>query len=279
MSKQFKKIYIEITNLCNLACSFCSKTKREKKFITKEQFEHILKEIKTYTDYIYLHVEGEPLLHSELDTLLMLCDQYNFKVNITTNGTLFSKSITVLSKHKCLHQINFSLHSEHNNKNYCEEIFDSVKKLPQDVLKIYRFWTMRNQKLNEQSTNIVEKIISYYNLSKEVVEKIKKENHIQIQDHIFVDKQEQFSWPSLKNNFCNPFGYCYGLKSHIAILVDGTVVPCCLDSEGIIKLGNIYEESLEMILNKDRTKAIKKGFQERKAVEELCKHCTYKNKF
>ena len=99
------------------------------------------------------------------------------------------------------------------------------------------------------------------------------------QDHIFVDKQEQFTWPSLNNDFCNPFGYCYGLKSHIAILVDGTVVPCCLDSEGIINLGNIYEESLDEILNKERTKAIKKGFQERKAIEELCKHCTYKNKF
>lgn len=279
MRKQFKKIYVEITNHCNLSCSFCSKTERKKQFITREKFDFLLKEIKPYTDYIYLHVEGEPLLHPELDSLLTLCDKYQIKVNITTNGTLFSSQAEMLSHHNSLHQINFSLHSEQNNPQYCEKIFENVEILPQEVLKVYRFWTMKEGLLSKQSTEIVEKIISYYHLPQETVEKLKQERHIRIKNNIFVDKQEQFIWPSLENDFCSLNGYCYGLKSHIAILVDGTVVPCCLDSKGEIPLGNIYEERLEILLKKDRTLKIKNGFQERKAVEALCRHCSYKNRF
>lgn len=279
MTKRFKKIYIEITNHCNLACSFCSISTKEKKFLSVEEFSYILKEIKPFTDYIYLHVKGEPLLHPYLDELLTLCDKEQVRVNITTNGTLFSKKISILRNHPCLHQINFSLHSEHNYPHYCEDIFDNVTKLPQEMLKVYRFWTMHDQLLDQKSTSVVEKIISYYHLSPTVVEKIHKQMHIPIQDKIFVDKQEQFVWPSLDNTICEKTGYCYGLKSHIAILVDGTVVPCCLDTEGVIPLGNIFLESLEEILSSERSQNMKKGFQERRAVEPLCVHCSYKNKF
>ena len=74
-------------------------------------------------------------------------------------------------------------------------------------------------------------------------------------------------------------GYCYGLKDQLAILVDGTVVPCCLDDEGSMKLGNIFEQSLDDIINGERARRIIEGFQKRIAVEELCQKCSYKNQF
>jgi len=276
--KKFKKIYIEITNICNLNCSFCSKVNRKKEFMDIDFFEDVISKIKDYTDYVYLHVKGEPLLHPNIIDFINICDKYNLKVNLTTNGTLFPQVVDKLKMCKNLNKINFSLHSENNINNYCEKIFESVDKLPNNITTIYRLWTLKNKQLDEKSTNIVNKIKDYYNLSTETVEKIKNENNIKINSTIYVDKDNEFEWPSI-NDQEESNGYCYALKTQIAILVDGTVVPCCLDSDGIINLGNIKEKSMDEILNSDRFLNLQKSFQDRKPCEELCKKCTFKNKF
>lgn len=273
--KKYKKIYVEITNRCNLSCSFCSKVEKPLRNMSIDEFKCIIEKIKDYTDTIYLHVKGEPLVHPNLIDFLNIADEYNIKVNLTTNGTLFPNLVDKLKECKSLKKINFSLHSENNKENYLEEIFSSVEKL-QDVTIIYRLWTLNNGELDEKSTDTVNKIVYYYNLSTEIVDKTKKENNVKIKDRIFVDKDNEFEWPSITNH--NSCGFCYALKTHIAILVDGTVVPCCLDSNGLIDLGNIYNESLEDIINSDRYQTLKKSFQDRKPSENLCKSCTYKER-
>lgn len=274
--KKFKKIYIEITNICNLSCSFCSKEKRVKEMISIEQMEALLKKINDYTDYVYLHVKGEPLLHPKLDKILDLCAQYHKNVNITTNGTLLKEKKEIL-KHPAIRQINLSLHSENQKENYLEEILQTVEEL-KDKIVIYRFWTMNQRILNKQSTEIVNKVINFYHLSPETVEKIKIENHIKIREYLYMDKAEEFVWPNIKNEYYEEAGYCYALKDQIAILVDGTVVPCCLDSDGIIVLGNIYKNSLEEIISSQRFQKMRNGFCNRKVSEELCKHCSFKDR-
>lgn len=273
--KKYKKIYIEITNNCNLKCSFCSEVKRKRRFMTTEEFENILKKIKDYTDYIYLHIKGEPLLHPNIIEFLCLADKYNLKVNLTTNGTLFSKVAKELSECKSLHKINFSLHSENNIDNYCEEIFKNVELL-KDKIIIYRLWTLKNNQLDSKSQEIVNKIRKYYNLPQETVDKIYTANNIKIKSTIYVDKDNEFSWPEVTTHKSN--GYCYALKTQIGILVDGTVVPCCLDSNGVVNLGNIFNESLEEIINSEKYISLKKSFQDRKPCEKLCQSCTFKEK-
>lgn len=273
--KKFKKIYIEITNICNLSCSFCSVDKRVKETIALEKMEELLSNINDYTDYVYLHVKGEPLLHPELNKILDLCQKYNKKVNITTNGTLLKSKKEEL-KHPALRQINISLHSENQKENYLEEIFQTIEEL-NNKIAIYRFWTMDNNVLNEKSTEIVNKIVSFYHLSPEIVEKIKIEKHIKVKDNIYIDKANEFVWPSLSNEYFNDKGTCYALKDQLAILVDGTVVPCCLDSDGVINLGNIYKQTLEEIIASDRYQKMKNGFCNRTVTEELCKHCSFKD--
>ena len=274
--KKFKKIYIEITNICNLSCSFCSIDNRIKDKVSVKNFEEIMKKIDKYTDYIYLHVKGEPLLHPELKELLDIANKYNKQVNITTNGTLLKDKIDILS-HPAIRQINISLHSENNKENYLEDINSCVEKL-KDKIIVLRYWTLKDNKLNEISTGIVNKIIKYYNLSTDTVNKIEKENHIKLRDNLYLDKQNEFIWPSLDNDYYNEIGTCYALKDQLAILVDGTIVPCCLDSNGVIKLGNIYETDLETVINSDRFQNMLKNFQNRKACEELCKHCSFKDR-
>ncbi len=276
MKKTFKKIYIEITNCCNLSCSFCSKTSKPKRTMTIEEFKNIISKIKSHTDYIYLHVKGEPLLHKDLKEFLKIAEENDLKVNLTTNGTLFSQRVDDLKNSKALKKVNFSLHSENNYPNYFENIFQSVDKLPKDITVIYRLWTLSNSALDKKSTEIVEKLKDYYNLSPQIVDKLYKEQNVKISSNIYVDKDNEFIWPTVTEEKSN--GYCYALKTHLGILVDGTVVPCCLDASGIINLGNIYTDTLENIMTTERYRKLKKSFQDHKPSEALCASCTYKNK-
>ena len=275
--KKYKRIYIEITNNCNLNCSFCSEVLKKKRNMSLEEFEVILNKIKDYTDYIYLHVKGEPLVHKNIIEFINKANEYNLKVNLTTNGVLFNKYAKELGKCKNLNKINFSLHSENNKSNYLEDIFDNIKYLSKDTTVIYRLWTLKNNELDEKSTKIVDKIKEYYNLSPETVDKIKNTNNIKISSRIFVDKDNEFIWPTVNNHKSE--GFCYGLSTHIAILVDGTVVPCCLDSNGVIELGNIFTDSLEDIINSNRYQNLLKSLRDRKPCEELCRSCVFKERF
>ena len=273
--KKFKKIYIEITNICNLNCSFCSKVEKERRMLSTSEFIEIINKIKDYTESIYLHVKGEPLTHPNIIQFINIAKENNLKVNLTTNGVLFPKYAEELGKCTNLNKINFSLHSENNIPNYCEKIFDSVNNLTNQTV-IYRLWTLKENELDDKSTIIVDKIKKYYKLEENVVNRIKTENNIKIASNIYVDKDNEFVWPEV--NDYQSRGYCYALKTQIAILSDGTVVPCCLDSNGQIELGNIFKESLEDIINSKRYQNLKKSFQDRNPCEDLCKSCTFKER-
>ena len=278
MKKRFKKIYIEITNRCNLNCSFCGKNKRDFRDMSLLEFELVINKIKRYTDYIYLHVKGEPLLYSNLDSLLSICDNTNIKVNITTNGVFLKEKLSVLINHFCIRQINISLHSENNKKNYFLDVFSSGKVLSTKMFISYRIWDLKEYKLNKKSTEIVNKIIEFYNLSPVIVDKLYNDKNIKIASNTFVNKENIFTWPDVDNDILVD-GFCYGLKTHIAILSNGDIVPCCLDANGEIKLGNIFEDSLDDVLNGDIYKSLLKSFKDNKAIHPLCKSCNFKNRF
>jgi len=275
--KRFKKIYVEITNVCNLNCSFCSKVNRKQEFITLDRIDHLFNEIQDYTDYIYLHVKGEPLLHPQLGEIIDLANKYNLKVNLTTNGTLLKDKINILKKEN-IQKINISLHSENKNDNYLEEVFNTRDEFLTDKTIIYRLWTLKDGRFDNKSQVIVDKIINNYNLSTEIVQKIYNDRNIKIDDNLYIDKDNEFEWPNT-NKVNETNGFCYALKTQIAILVDGTVVPCCLDADGKIPLGNIYETSFKDIIEGEKCTKLKKSFEDRKPCAELCRKCTFKNKF
>ncbi len=247
--------------------------------MTTLEFEEILKKIDSFTDYIYLHVKGEPLLHPNLKEILELSEKYHKKVTITTNGTLIKERVSLLKDSFCIRQINISLHSENKKEKYLDDIFESIDQIPKNIQVVYRLWTLEDNQLDEKSTEIVNKIISYYKLSTETVDKIMTQENIKIRENIYVNKANEFLWPELENNYYKEEGYCHALKDQIAILVDGTVVPCCLDGEGVINLGNIHQMKLELILKSDRVFEMRNSFKKRRVTEELCKHCNFKEKF
>ena len=267
---KFKKIYIEITNICNLNCSFCSTSNRKRKEMTIEEFSIILQNIDDYTDYIYLHIKGEPLIHKELDKILSLTKKYNKKVCITTNGVFLKDKLDILNKYDNIYQINISLHSENNKENYLEDILYSVDKLIYPYISL-RFWTLDKGKMDNKTLKYLEIIKERY-----AVEELK--DGLKLKDKVYLSLDDKFEWPSLNNNY-NSNGYCLGGKTHIGILSDGTAIICCLDSEGYSNLGNIYNTPLKDIINSDKYKITINSFKNNKSYLDICKHCQYKNKF
>lgn len=286
--KRFKKVYIEITNVCNLSCNFCPKTSRKSKFMEEKSFEHIIKSVKPYTDYVYLHLMGEPLLNPELKKFLDICYENELKVNITTNGTLINKSKDILIESKALRQINISLHSfEANNNNvdfedYIESIVNFVKEATKTtgIICSLRLWNLDTKYVasNNMNVDIFRLLEEKFNLECNLKNELAEKNTFKLKDNVYLSMGEKFKWPSLKISEIGERAFCLGLRNQIGVLVDGTVVPCCLDSEGSIPLGNIFETDLEEIINSKRAKDIYEGFSRRTAVEDLCKRCGFINR-
>lgn len=289
--KKFKKIYVEISNICNLKCSFCPTTQRKSQYMTLKNFEHILQEIKPYSNYIYLHVKGEPLFHPEISEILSAAKREGFFVNITTNGTLINASQDLLLGENAPRQINFSLHSFDGNlnsidhNNYLENILTFTEKslFKNQTYISLRLWNFNKDdgdSLQQQGNRyILEKIEKKFNLEYKISELLVPGKGLKIRDKLYINSDLEFKWPELKDDHFSEEGFCYGLRNQAAILVDGTVVPCCLDGEGITYLGNIFQKSFKTILEGERARAIYDGFTNHIAVEELCKKCQFKNKF
>ncbi|HKL79430.1 MAG TPA: radical SAM protein [Mobilitalea sp.] len=297
--RKFKKFYIEITNVCNLQCDFCPRTRRKPEFMDIEMFGKILDQIKEYTNFIYLHVKGEPLLHPELNKFLDISHEKGFKVNITTNGTLINNVKDKLLMKPALRQINFSLHSvdgneRFQNKNeYIENIIAFTKEAMDktELLISLRLWNYEenqeikqeiNQEINQEkrvNNKLLEYIEKEFNLPYKIQEKVIPGRGIQIADRVYLNQDHQFKWPDLREEEDDGIGFCYGLRNQIAVLVDGSVVPCCLDGEGVITLGNINITHFSEIIEGERARNIVDGFSRREAVEELCRKCGYRKRF
>ena len=266
---KFKRIYVEITNVCNLSCSFCSLTRSDKREMTPDEFEIVMRKICDYTDYVYLHVKGEPLTHHYLDDILGICKKYKKRVCITTNGVFIRDKLDVLNKYDNIYQINISLHSENNKSNYIDDIFYSVDRLSCYVS--YRFWTL-DKSMDTLNNKYLDMIRNKYNVL-ELYDKMK------LEDNVYLSLDSKFDWPSTYNEYYNENGTCLGGKKQIAILASGTVCVCCLDAEGESNLGNIFADDMEDILSSDKYLNTIKGFNSNKVYLDICKHRSYKDRF
>lgn len=282
---RFNKIYVEIGNICNLKCSFCPTLKREKRRMTPDEFGCICQEIRPYTDFIYLHLMGEPLCHPNLEELLSIAKAFGFRVCITTNGTLLSEREELLISHSdTIHKISISLHCIEGNDiesrlaYYMTSVTDFSKKAAQcGIYTVLRLWNLdTNEKSGENSQN---EYIENRLKSEFPCEWKKRWNGFGVSERIFLEYAGIFTWPDESDAEPRDKGYCHGLGDQIGILADGTVVPCCLDSEGHIALGNIFDETLDEILASDRAEKMIKGFAEGEMAEELCKKCSFAHRF
>lgn len=274
-----KKAYLEITNLCNLKCTFCHGTKREKRFITVNEFEKATDALRGKVDYLYFHLMGEPLLHPDLNKLLNIAHAKGFKVILTTNGTLLKSKADILLSAPCLHKVSISLHCyEANNigitiDQYLNDCFDfCALASKKEIITVMRLWNIGGE--NGMNDYILNKMRSQFTEEwKETYSGHK------IAHKVFLEWGNKFDWPDINAEFVGEEHSCYGLRDQVGVLVDGTVVPCCLDADGAIPLGNIYEKSLDEIVASPRAVSLKRSFEQKKVCEELCRKCGFASKF
>lgn len=276
--KRFRKIYLEISNICNLNCNFCPGTQRKKHAMTREEFQELLPKLRPFSDYLYFHLMGEPLCHPLLFDFLELAADFGFKVILTTNGTLLNKHGARLLASKGLHKVNISLHAFEANdlqipfSDYLDGCLAFGVSAQGKVLISYRLWNQGGADL--KNTEIKESLHKYF-----PNEWVQGRKGIRIGDRVYLEHGEKFDWPDLNAPTEHHMVFCYGLRDHIGVLCDGTVVPCCLDHEGNIPLGNLFRQDLDEILQTDRAKAIFDGFTSGNAPEALCRHCGYATRF
>ena len=273
----YSRVYVEITNICNMNCSFCHGHSRAPRQMTEAEYARILEQLAGKTEYLYHHLMGEPLTHPLLPRFLQMARQAGFRPMLTTNGTLLdSRGDALLGKG--LHKVNISLHSfegeaEVQHRRYIEKIAAFSEKATQDgTIVSLRLW---NSGCDDGKNDITLALLQ------ELLPGQWTENTrgYRIRDGLFLEWGDRFDWPDLRAPDYGTNISCYGLRDHFGILCDGTVVPCCLDSDGAIPLGNVFSQALTDILDSPRAKAIAEGFRCRKATEPLCRHCGYAQRF
>ena len=285
----FKRIHIEISNICNVQCSFCPIVLRPKEIMSKNQFEHILVQALPHTEDICLHLMGEPLAHPEFEEILNISEDKKASIQITTNGLLIERYAELILNKKSVRQINFSLQAFQDNfpekpiESYLNPIFKFTEAALFQRPELYinfRLWNFGDESFLKNENLIIE-VEKRFNarIKREVEPSGIKSKKVLKDKRLYLHFDSRFDWPSAQFPKRTEKGTCYGMRNHIGIHADGTVVPCCLDKEATLNLGNCLKQDLKEILSSQRAQKIKHGFEAGHLVEDLCQKCTFIKRF
>lgn len=250
-------------------------------------FAAILRQVKPYTGHLALHVLGEPLLHPNLDQILALCVSHGLRVNLTTNATLLSQRQELLLNSPALRQLNISLHSAITagaspaHSDYLSNILAFIRQATASTplficLRLWDITFSSDPASSPSRQSILRRLESNFSLPARLGDQLTPGQGITLAPRVFLSQNPRFTWPHAEAPDLGPTGTCRGLRDHVAILVDGTVVPCCLDAEADIRLGNIHTQPLSEILASPRATALYEGLLQQRLVEPLCRRCTFR---
>ena len=282
-----RKVFLEITNVCNLSCDFCPGTERKPAFMPYDMFEKLLVKLDGYADYLYFHLMGEPLLHPELFRMIAEANRAGFRTMITTNGTLLADRGDALAD-SGVFKVSISMHAFHagmvpfvvGTKAVTPEAYGipcvrfARRAAKNGVITVFRLWNLENGVCDGKNDAVLSLLHASF-----PGEWQKNRSGFRLSERIYLEWGEHFSWPDPKEPDYGEKGFCYGLRDQLGILCDGTVVPCCLDRNGVMALGNLCDSTLSDILSSERARSIYDGFSRRRTAEQLCRHCGYAVRF
>lgn len=282
----YARVYVEITNICNRACSFCPGTHRPPRRMSRTEFDTVTDRLRGVTEYLYYHVMGEPLTHPALPDFIRLAGEKGFRSAITTNGTLLPARGQELVE-AGVYKVNVSVHSFENGEDgeahgqYLDGILDFADYASaRGVLTVLRLWNLdgHGQALGGNNRRTMDYLRARFPDGGDTPWKFSPRG-ARLRPKLHLEYGNRFAWPDMSADDGGDEVFCYGLKDHVAILCDGRVVPCCLDREGVLALGNIFTSPMEEILSAPRAEAMREGFRRRRATEELCRRCGYARRF
>lgn len=286
------RCYIEITNTCNLDCHFCPKHHRKRRQLSEEEFDLLTDRVRGKVCFLYFHLMGEPLLHPLLPQFVTMAREKGFKTVLTSNGTLLHRAMSLLDT--LPYKIQLSLHShESNARGELSEYMDQVMRFStqaagKGTCMVLRLWNQGGMdRENEEVMRLIEKYVP----------KPWKErpDGFRLCDNLYLEFDRKFEWPGGGGKAASDDSdgkleesdgkleaspskskqeyFCKALIKQIGVLSDGSLVPCCLDHDGDVILGNLFHQSLEEILASPRAQALVEGFRHHAATEPLCQSC------
>ena len=272
-----RKAYLEISNRCNLSCAFCPGTVRAPRSLSEEEFIFLSGRVRDWAEYLYFHLMGEPTAHPLITRFTAIAHDMGLKPIITTNGTLLPfKGDEIIASHP--YKINVSLHAFEANpprmsfEEYVNGCLDfAFRAADAGIISVLRLWNLDGRAdgaLHEKNSLILSAMHDHFK-----GEWKKTRSGEKLSERVFLEWGEKFDWPDLNGKYLSDEGFCYGLRDQVGILCDGTVVPCCLDRNGDISLGNLFSDTLENILASERARKLYDSFTSHKCSEELCKRC------
>lgn len=290
MSKAYRRANVEISNICNLKCSFCPEVDRQKQVMQPESFEQLAAQLAPLVDEVCLHLMGEPLNHPRFAEFIHACARAGLPVNLTTNGILLNGERRELALDDTVRQVNISVHSFEANFGvrdvgpYMERVFQFTRAAQERRPDLYinlRLWDLTDPaNLNDTNLAIREAIEREFQLDlSDLKIDIRRRKNLPLSGRIYLHFDSRFIWPSPALPVRGQQGYCHGLSNHFGVHADGTVVPCCLDKEAVINLGNVREQSLEEILRSPRAESMRQGFARGQLTEDLCQRCPFIERF
>lgn len=270
------RCYIEITNVCNLNCDFCPKHNRKSRHLSVEEFDLLTNRVRDKVIFLYFHLMGEPMLHPSLPLFIRMAREKGFKTVLTSNGTLLDRTKDLLES--LPHKIQLSLHSHESNDN----ISHSFASIDDYIDKVMQFATVAAEK----GTCMVLRLWNQGGLDAENETMIKlleqyaprpwveRPDGFRLAPNLYLEFDRKFQWPeTISGDGSDHEVHCKALLKQIGILADGSLVPCCLDHNGDVTLGNLLHQSLDEILLSPRAQALVEGFRHHTATEALCQNC------
>lgn len=276
------RCYLEITNICNLNCVFCAGHRRVPRMMTEDEFDALTDRLCNSVKFLYFHLMGEPMMNPSLPTFVRKAREKGFIPVLTTNGTLLHTNGCGLSPmavelaDSIPYKVNISLHSHEGNadswmtlEDYIGSVMDfCTMATAKGTIAVLRLW---NEGGYDNDNEVILGLIRRYIPGDWTTMK----NGLKLADRLFIEYDSMFEWPDGNVEDYGDESFCYALRNQFGVLVDGTVVPCCLDHDGDMALGNLFRQPLDEILSSERATSIYDGFTRHKAVEPLCRKCGY----
>ena len=307
-------VYIEITNVCNLHCSFCpcgtmpaSTTEKvlgsatlqnaeARTFMPSELFEKCIAGAQEIgATNVYFHVLGEPTLHPGFVHYVKKLEQTPLKLTLTTNGSTIERTGPQILASPAVRQVNFSTHAyaelpRETAERYLQNVLDfcslSIVQRP-DLYINLRLWNVGAEEASLWNNYMLNRIHNTFGVEISPGHFCSRHKSFNITERIYLHEDTRFEWPSIDERTGKALqtrderiaGTCRALDSHIAILHDGRVVACCLDHSGQITLGNIGEHSLADILESPLARDIREGFAQHELRHPFCQTCSFCKRF
>ena len=285
--KPYRRAYVEISNVCNLQCRFCPPVEREKQVMPATEFERLAPELAALVDEVCLHLMGEPLNHPEIARVLDACEQQALPVNLTTNGLLLTGERADLALRKIVRQVNVSVHSFAGNfpdrdpAPYLERVLRFVRRALAERPDLYvnlRLWDVGDAAAETADAGVRAGLAAAFGVPMTPLD-LRRRKARPLAGRVAAHFDSRFTWPSPALPERTRQGFCHGLGSHFGVLADGTVVPCCLDKEAALALGNARGAPLAAALKGERARRMRAGFARGELVEDLCRRCPFVERF